>query len=123
MLGRRSSRAATACATSRRQRVASQPSFTKPGKVARCRNCLSRLEPLVKRFLADAAITAALAFFAEVVFAGVARAADTDLRGWFLTDITVELAVAGILNGRRASGVRCFAGGSRRGWLKRMVHC
>ena len=34
MLGRRSSRAATACATSRRKRVADQPSFTKPGEGA-----------------------------------------------------------------------------------------
>ena len=77
----------------------------------------------MKRFLADAAITAAPAFFAEVVFAGVAGAAYTDFRGWFLADITVELAVAGILSGRRARGVRCFAGGSRWEWLKRMVHC
>ena len=80
------------------------------------------LEPLVKRFLAGAAITAALAFFAEVVFAGVAGAADTDLCRWLVADITAKSGVASILNSRGARGDRCIVGGSRGGWPKGM-HC
>ena len=52
---------------------------------------------LVRCFLASAAITAALALFAEVVLAGVAGAADTNLRRWFLADVTLKLGAAGIL--------------------------
>ena len=51
----------------------------------------------MRRFLASAAITAALALFAEVVLAGVAGAADTNLRRWFLADVTLKLGAAGIL--------------------------
>ena len=83
------------------------------------RTVVLKLEPLVKRFVADAAITAALAFFAEVVFAGVAGAADTDLCRWLVADMTAKFC---ILNGRGARGVRSFAGDSRGGWLKGMVH-
>ena len=65
-------------------------------------------------FLASTAITAALALFAEVVFAGVAGATDTNLRRWFLADVAVELGGAGILGCRGARTFRRLAGGSIR---------
>ena len=76
----------------------------------------------MRRFLASAAITAALALFAEVVLAGVAGAADTNLRRWFLADVTLKLGAAGILGWYGARTFRRLAGGFRGRRLKGLVH-